>query len=81
MKQTHSDYSETHSDYRETHNKSTNLPLAETICRLEAGSDNEAGNCRVETTVGPSNCDSELPGACHRLWFNSGDPYTHVREF
>ena len=46
-KQTHSDHSETHSDYRETHNKSTNIPLAETIRRLEAGSDNRIGICRV----------------------------------
>ena len=80
-KQTHSDHSETHSDYRETHNKSTIIPLAETIYRLDAGTDNGTGICRVETTVGPSNCDSELPGACYGLWFNSGDPYTHVKEF
>ena len=73
------DHSETYSDHRETHNKPTNPSLAETIRKLEAGSDYGTGSGGVETTVGPSKCDSESPGACYGLWFNSGDPYTHVR--
>ena len=73
--------SETHSDHRETHNKPTNPSLAETIHKLEAGSDYGTGSSSVDTTVGPSKCDSESPGACYGLWFNSGDPYTHVREY
>ena len=81
IKQTHSDSSAGHSDYKETHNRSTNLPLAETIRRLESGSENGTGICKVETIVGPPNCDSESPGACYGLWFNSGDPISHVRDF
>ena len=81
IKQTHSAGSAGHSDYKETHNRSTNLPLAETIHRLQSGSETGTGICKVETTVGPPNCDSESPGACYGIWFNSGDPISHVRDY
>ena len=81
IKQTHSAGSAGHSDYKETHNRSTNLPLAETIHRLQSGSETGTGICKVETIVGPPNCDSESPGACYGIWFNSGDPISHVRDY
>ena len=81
IKQTQSDGSAGHSNYKETHNRSTNLPLVETIHRLQSGSETGTGICKVETIVGPPNCDSESPGACYGLWFNSGDPISHVRDF
>ena len=55
--------------------------MAETIRKLEVGSDYGTGSSGVEATVGPSKCDSESPGACYGLWFNSGDPYSHVLEY
>ena len=63
-KQTHSDDSARHSDNRVTNNRFTNLPLAETIRKLQAGSEGGTGVYKVETIVGHPNCDSESPGAC-----------------
>ena len=35
----------------------------------------------MDITIGPSKGDIESPGACYGLWFNSGDPYSHVLEY
>ena len=46
-KQTHSDDSARHSDNKVTNNRFNNLPLAETIRKLQAGSVGETGVCKV----------------------------------
>ena len=35
----------------------------------------------MDIKVGPSTGDTELPGACYGLWFNHGDPHSHVLEY
>ena len=79
--ETNSDHREAHSDHRKTHNKHTYPTLAQTIHKLEVGSDYGTGSSSMDITIGPSKGDTESPGACYGLWFNSRDPYTHVREF
>ena len=62
--QTHRDDSVRHGDNIVTNNRFNNLPLAETIRKLQAGSEDGAGVYKVETVVGDSNSDNESPGAC-----------------
>ena len=50
-KQTHSENSARHSDNKVTNNRFNNLPLAETICKLQAGSEGGTGVYKVETVV------------------------------
>ena len=64
---TSDDQSETYSDHRETHNKHTNPSLAETIHKLEAGSNYGTGSSSVDITIGPSKGDTESLGACYGL--------------
>ena len=77
--QTNSNQSETLRDHRETHYKPPSLE--ETIRKLEAGIEHETGSSIMDTTVGPSTGDDTSPGAYYGLWFNYGDPHTHVLEY
>ena len=62
--QTHSDDSARHRDNKVTNNRFNNLPLAETIRKLQAGNEGGTGVYKVETVVGDPNSNSESPGAC-----------------
>ena len=70
-----------HSDHRKINTENTYPTLAQTIHKLEAGIDHGTGSSSLDIKVGPSTGDTELPGACYGLWFNHGDPHSHVLEY
>ena len=76
--QTHSGDLNSYGSNKDTENRFNNLPLAETIRKLQAGSEGGAGVYKVETVVGDSNSDSDAPGVCGGLWFNCGEAISHV---